>query len=135
MFSLLLKDLISDLFFLNISCKDHVTNEQVRRRIQDAIGLHNDLLTWVKKRGHISRSSGMATTILQGKGATVKEMGGQHHRMDRNGVLRFPEGCGRPGIAERYCCNVIAGTSMSRKCYHMREVKFPYMRVWMGFTD
>ena len=54
--------------------KDHVTNEEVRNRIQNAIGVHDDLLTIVKKRklrwyGHISRSSGMAKTILQG---TVK---------------------------------------------------------------
>ena len=48
-------------------------NEEVRNRIQNATGVH-DLLTMVKKRklrwyGHISRSSGMAKTILQG---TVK---------------------------------------------------------------
>ena len=59
---------------LNISYKDHVTNEEVRNRIQNATGMHDDLLTMVKKRklrwyGHISRSSGMAKTILQG---TVK---------------------------------------------------------------
>ena len=58
---------------LNISYKDHVTNEEVRNRIQNAIGLHDDLLTMVKKKngdgwyGHISRSSGMAKTILQGQ--------------------------------------------------------------------
>ena len=56
---------------LNISYKDHVTNEEVCNRIQNAIGVHDDLLTMVKKRkfrwyGHISRSSGMAKTILQG---------------------------------------------------------------------
>ena len=56
---------------LNISYKDHVTNEEVRHIIQNAIGVHDDLLTMVKKRklrwyGHISRSSGMAKTILQG---------------------------------------------------------------------
>ena len=55
---------------LNISYKDHVTNVEVRNRIQNAIGVHDDLLTMVKKRklrryGHISRSSGMAKTILQ----------------------------------------------------------------------
>ena len=55
---------------LNISNKDHVTNEEVRKRIQNAIGVQDDLLTMVKKRklrwyGHISRSSGMAKTILQ----------------------------------------------------------------------
>ena len=30
---------------LNISYKDHVTNEEVRNRIQNAIGVHDDLLT------------------------------------------------------------------------------------------
>ena len=51
-----------------------MTNGEVCNRIQNAIGMHDDLLTMVKKRklrwyGHISRSSGMAKTILQG---TVK---------------------------------------------------------------
>ena len=35
---------------LNISYKDHVTNEKVRKRIQNATGVHDDLLTMVKKR-------------------------------------------------------------------------------------
>ena len=35
---------------LNISYKDHVTNEEVRNRIQNAIRVHDDLLTMVKKR-------------------------------------------------------------------------------------
>ena len=65
---------------LNISYKDHVTNEEVRNRIQNAIGVHDDLLTMVKERklrwyGHISRSSGMRKTILQGtvKGARIQK--------------------------------------------------------------
>ena len=56
--------------------KDPVTNEEVRNRVQNAIGMHDDLLTMETKRkhkcyGHISRSSGVAKTILQGsvKGA------------------------------------------------------------------
>ena len=58
---------------LRISHKDHVTNEEVRAKIQQAIGPHEDL-TIVKRRklqwyGHVSRSSGLAKTILQG---TVK---------------------------------------------------------------
>ena len=66
---------------LHISYKDHVTNEEVRARIQQAIGPHEDLLTFVKRLklqwyGHVSRSSGLARTILQG---TVK--GGR--RQDR----------------------------------------------------
>ena len=74
---------------LHISCKDHVTNEEVRPKIQQTIGPHEDLLTIVKRRklqwyGHVSRSSGLAKTILQG---TVKggrrqgrqeEVGRQH---------------------------------------------------------
>ena len=59
---------------LNISYKDHVTNEEVRRDIQAAIGEYEELLTLVKKRklrwfGHVTRSSGLAKIILQG---TVK---------------------------------------------------------------
>ena len=59
---------------LRISYKDHVTNEEVRAKFQQAIGPHEDLLTIVKRRklqwyGHVSRSSGLAKTILQG---TVK---------------------------------------------------------------
>ena len=61
---------------LHISYKDHVTNEEVQAKIQQAIGPHEDL-TFVKRRklqwyGHVSRSSGLAKTILQGtvKGGT-----------------------------------------------------------------
>ena len=59
---------------LNIPYKDHVTNEEVRRKIQTANGENDELLTLVKKRklrwfGHVSGSSGLAKTILQG---TVK---------------------------------------------------------------
>ena len=72
---------------LHISYKDHVTNEEVRAKIQQAIGPHEDL-TIVKRRklqwyGHVSRSSGLAKTILQG---TVKgrRQGGQRERWEDN---------------------------------------------------
>ena len=55
---------------LRISYKDHVTNEKVRAKIQQAIGSHEDLslvkrskLQWY---GQVSRSSGQAKTIFQG---------------------------------------------------------------------
>ncbi|WP_419592558.1 hypothetical protein, partial [Thiolapillus sp.] len=56
---------------LHISYKDHVTNEEVRAKIQQAIRPHEDLLTIVKRHklqwyGHVFRSSGLAKTILQG---------------------------------------------------------------------
>ena len=67
----------------HISYKDHVTNEEVRAKIQQAIGPQEDLLTIVKRRklqwyGHICRLSGPAKTILQG---TVK--GGRRQRRQR----------------------------------------------------
>ena len=72
---------------LNISYKDHVTNEEVRNRIQDAIGVHDDLQTMVKKRklrwyGHISRSSGMSKTILQGIVKGARRRGRQKKRWE-----------------------------------------------------
>ena len=60
---------------LHISYKDRVTNDKIRAKIQQAIGPQEDLLTIVKRRKqqwycHVSRSSGLAKTILQG---TVKD--------------------------------------------------------------
>ena len=49
---------------LNISYKDHVANEDVRRKIKAVIGKYDDLLTMVKKRK--LRWYGSAKTILQG---------------------------------------------------------------------
>ena len=74
---------------LNISYKDYVTNEEVHNRIQNAIGVHDGLLTTVKKRklrwyGHISRSSGMAKTILQGTVKGERRRGRQKKRWEDN---------------------------------------------------
>ena len=46
--------------YRKISYKDHDTNKEVRAKIQQAIGPHEDFLTTVKKRkvqwyGHVSR--------------------------------------------------------------------------------
>ena len=54
---------------LHISCKDHVINEEVHAKIQQAIGPQEDLLTIVKRRklqwyGHVSCSSSLTKTIL-----------------------------------------------------------------------
>ena len=67
---------------LRISYKDHVTNKAVRNKIKQAIGPYDDLLTTVKKRklkwyGHVSWSSGLAKTLLQG---TVREGWGRRGR-------------------------------------------------------
>ena len=74
---------------LNISYKDHVTNEEVRRKIQAAIGEYDELLTLVKKRkqrwfGHVSRSSGLAKTILQGTVKGKRKRGRQKKKWEDN---------------------------------------------------
>ena len=80
---------------LNISSNDHITNAEVCRKIQAAIGEYDELLALVKKRklrwfGHVSRSSGLTKTILQG---TVKrqteKVGRQYQSVDRNGLCQL----------------------------------------------
>ena len=73
---------------LHISYKDHVTNEEVGVKIQQAIGPHEDL-TIVKRRklqwyGHVSHSSGLAKTILQGTAKGGRSQGGQRKRWEEN---------------------------------------------------
>ena len=72
---------------LTISYKGHVTNEEVRRKIQVAIGEYDEILTLVKKRklrwfGHVSRSSGLAKTILQGTVKGKRKRGRQKKRWE-----------------------------------------------------
>ena len=74
---------------LRISYKDHVTNEEVRAKIQQAIGPHEDLLTIVKRcklqwYGHVSRSLGLAKTILQGTVKGGRRQGRQRKKWEDN---------------------------------------------------
>ena len=74
---------------LNISFKDHVTNEEVRRKIQTAIEEYDELLTLVKKRklrwfGYVSRSFGLAKTILQDTVKAKRNRGRQKKRWEDN---------------------------------------------------
>ena len=105
----------------HISHKDHVTNEEICAKIQQAIGPHEDLLTTVKRRklhwyGHVCRSSGLAKTILQGtvKGGkktrqTEEEVGRQQQGMDRPRGRQVPEGSGEKGKTEKTGCTIICG--------------------------
>ena len=73
---------------LHISYKDNVTNEEVRAKIQQAIGTHEDL-TIVKRRklqwyGHVSRSSCVAKTIFQGTVKGGRRQGRQGKRWEDN---------------------------------------------------
>ena len=65
------------------------TSEEVRSKIQQAIGPHEDLLTIVKRRwlqwyGHISRSSGLAKTTLQGTVKGGRRQGRQRKMWEDN---------------------------------------------------
>ena len=98
-----------------------VTKEEARAKIQQVIGPHEDLITIVKRRklqwySHVSRSSGLAKTILQGTvkrrkktRQTEEEVGRQHQGMDRPGVRQVPEGIGEQGKMEETGCEIICG--------------------------
>ena len=69
--------------------KDPVTNEEVGAKIQQAIGPHEDLLTIVSRRKlqrycHVSRSAGLAKTILQGAVKGGRRQGRQRKRWEDN---------------------------------------------------
>ena len=71
---------------LCILYKDRLTNEEVRAKIQQAIGPHEDL-TIVKRRklqwyGHVSRLSDLAKTILQGTVKGGRRQGRQKKRWE-----------------------------------------------------
>ena len=110
---------------LHISYKDHVTNEEVRVKIQQAIGPHEDLMI-VKRRklqwyGHISCSSGLAKTILQGAVKGGRRQGRQkkrwednvHQGMDRPRVWQVPKGSGEQGRMEKTGCEIMSSTPTS----------------------
>ena len=112
---------------LHISYKDYVTNEEVRAKIQQAIGPHEDLLTIVKRcklqwYGHVSRSSGLATKKQKTKKnarhsergkktrQTEGELGRQHQGMAGNGQAwnsPSPRGQWGTGKMEETGCEII----------------------------
>ena len=66
--------------------------------------------------GHVSRSSGLAKTILQGivkvgskTRQTEEEVGRRHQGMDRPGVRLVPEDSGEQGKMEETGCELICG--------------------------
>ena len=74
---------------LGITYRDHIPNEEVRNRTRQAIGNNEDLLTTVKRPkmkcyGHITRSSGLAKTILKGTVQGGRRRGRQKKRWEDN---------------------------------------------------
>ena len=74
---------------LHISYTDHVSIKEVHVKVQQATGPHKDLLTMVKRcklqwYGHVSCSSGLAKTILQGTVKEGRRQGRQKKRWEDN---------------------------------------------------
>ena len=101
---------------LHISYKDHVTNEEVRAKIQMVTGQHKDLLTIVKTavvwsclpfngsgQNNLTRHSERGKKTRQ----TEKEAGRQHQGMDRPRVRQVPEGSGESGKMDKNGCEII----------------------------
>ncbi len=82
---------------LGITYRDHLSNEEGRNRTRQAIGPHEDLLTTVMRRklkwyGHVTRSTGLAKTILQGTvqgGRSIKGMSTGVHNVTLSAVGDF----------------------------------------------
>ena len=110
---------------LHISYKDHVTNEEVRAKIQQAIGQHEDHLNVRKEtqtavvwscfpfirsgQNHLASHSERWKKTRQ----TEEEVGRQHQGMDRPGVRQVPEGNGEQGKMEKTGCEIICGAPMT----------------------
>ena len=106
---------------LHISDKDRVTNEEVRAKIQEAIGPHEDppddrkemqtavvlsCLPFIRSgQNHFARDSERGKKTRQ----TEEEVGRQHQGMDRPGVRQVQEGSGEQGKMEETGCEIICG--------------------------
>ena len=107
---------------LRISYKGNVTNEEVRAKVQQAIGPREDLLTIVKRRklqwyGHVSRSLGLAKTILQGTVKGGRRQGRQRKRWEDNTrewkgleFVNSQRTVENSGKKEETGCEIISGT-------------------------
>ena len=74
---------------LGMLYRDHITNEEVKARIENVIGSYEDLLATVKRcklkwYGHVTRSSGLAKTIVQRTVQGGRRRGRQRKRWEGN---------------------------------------------------
>ena len=104
------------------SYKDHVTNEDVCVKIQQAIGPYvqrppdhleetRTEVVWTCLSFIRSSQNHLATHSERGKKTrkTEKEVGTQHQGMDRPGVRQVPEDSGEQGKMEETGCEIICG--------------------------
>ena len=109
---------------LGISYTDHITNNEVKRRIRQHLGHYEDLLTLVKKKklrfyGHTVRSNGMSKTILQGTVPGKRRRG----RQKKKWLDNIMEWTGRT-FAETQ--TLARNRDRWRKLMHSSSVQRPY---------
>ena len=100
---------------LRISYKDHVTNEVIRAKIQQAIIDHGKetqtdvvwtSLPFIRSgQNHLARHSERGKKTRQ----TEEAVGRQHQGMDRPGVRQVSEASGKQTKMEEAGCEVICG--------------------------
>ena len=106
---------------LHISYKDHVTNEEVRAKIQQANRItrrppdHREetqtAVVWScfpfirSGQNHLARHSERGKKTRQ----TEEEVGRHHQGMDRPGIRQVPEGSRKQGKMEKTGCKIIYG--------------------------
>ena len=102
---------------LKVTREHYLRERKVRANIQQATGTHEDLLRRkLQWYGHVSRSSGLAKTILQGTVKGKRRQGRQTKRWEDNirertgpEVRQVPEGSGEQGKMEETGCEIICG--------------------------
>ena len=101
---------------LRTSYRDHITNEEVRAKIQQAIGLHENLLTIVKRlklQWYVMFPVHQVWPKPSCKGEEGKADRGRGGKttsgMDRPEIRQVPEGTGEQGKMEKTGCKVICG--------------------------
>ena len=122
---------------LNISYKDHVTNEAVRNRIQNATGVHDDLLTMVKTWKQMVWPHLKILWHGEDNSAGDSERSKKERKTtSRNGQeysFEIAWGQQRQGKVEMYCCNVICGAPITVKVKGLRdEINLTIHPVWSG---
>ena len=108
-----------------MSYRDHITNEEVKMKIENVIGPYEDLQISVKRRklkwyGHVTRSSGMTKTILQLKeGDEEANRGNDGKTTSKNGLaLNRTAYCGKlrtPRGVEEVGCKTYRGSPKVRQ--------------------
>ena len=86
---------------LNIPYKEHVTSEDVHRKILAAIAEYDKQLTMVSF-GHISMSSGLAKTILQDTTKEKKRNTSRQNKKSEDSIKEWAGICGAPTILQGY---------------------------------